>query len=427
MRKEHSTVITTTNSLKFTALSLFLVLINSFNLKGQSEYPFDINYYNFIHYDENKIIFPADSSNFEHLFLKLDTVILNGKGKISIVHIGGSHIQADVYSGRTRERLQTFYPGMNGGRGSVFPFRIAKTNNPRSYKVSYTGTWVSCRNVENKKKCKLGLSGMSVTTYEQTATLSIEIKSDSLVEYYFNKIRIFHENDSNIFKVNFPGLKIDKIERNDSLGFSLFYLKNDYRKFKMEFSKENTSQNKFTIYGISLENDDPGIVYHSIGVNGASFPSFLKCQLFEKQLAALKPDMVIISLGTNDAYTTKFKPDFYQSNYQLLIDKIRRAAPKSAILNTVANDSYLFRRYPNSNTQLAADVIYKVAKKNNCGVWDFFKIMGGLNSSSLWRQENLMVKDLIHFNVQGYLLKGDLFFNAFIKAYDNHMSAKPTK
>lgn len=423
MRKKYSMVIVRINLLKFVILSLFFILNHSSNLQSQNEYPLDINYYNFIHYSENKIIFPGDSTNFKLLFQKLDTIILNGVGKISIVHIGGSHIQADVYSGRMRERLQTFYPGMNGGRGSVFPYRITKTNNPRSYSVHYTGKWVPCRSVERKKKCNLGLSGLSVTTFDPSASITIKLKSDSLVEYYFTKIRVFHENDSNAFQLGFPGLEIEKVERNDFLGYSLFYLKNDYHQFKLKFLKGNTTQNKFVLYGISLENDDPGIVYHSIGVNGASFPSFLRCQLFEKQLAALKPDLVIISLGTNDAYTTKFDPGFYKSNYQSLINKIIRAAPESAILNTVANDSYLFRRYPNANTQLAENVIYEVAKKNNCGVWDFFKIMGGLNSSSLWHRENLMVNDMIHFNVQGYLLKGDLFFNAFIKAYDNHISA----
>lgn len=410
--------------LKIVLFSLSLIVSSSSNIYAQSDFPLDINYYNFIHYDENKIAFPGDSSKFEQLFQKMDTLILNGKGKITIVHIGGSHIQADVYSGRMRERLQTFYPGMNGGRGSVFPFRISKTNNPRSYSVYYTGHWLSCKNVEHKKKCTLGLSGITLTSFEPGASISIKLKSDSLVDYYFNKIRVFHENDSVDFSINFPGLKVSKVERNDSLGYSLFYLADDYKQFKMELLKKDSLQKKFALYGISLENDDPGIVYHAIGVNGASFPSFLKCTLFQKQLAALKPDLVVISLGTNDAYTTKFSPEFYRSNYQALINEIKKASPNTAILNTVANDSYMFRRYPNKNTALAEKVIYGVAKKNNCGVWDFFKIMGGFNSSSLWRQQHLMVNDLIHFSHQGYMLKGDLFFNAFIKAYDNHIKSR---
>lgn len=403
-------------------ICLFFIFNLPVLVYSQSDYPFEIDFYNFINYSENKLVFPGDSSDFEHVFYKLDTVILNGKGKISVVHIGGSHIQADVYSGRTRERLQTFYPGMNGGRGSVFPYRISKTNNPRSYSVYYSGIWQSCRNVENKKKCNLGLTGMSVTTFDVNANFEIKLKSDSLVNYTFNKIKLFHEIDSTSFIPVFGSeIIIKKIERNQELGYTLFYLGGDYDEFKLSFKSTSSAQNNFTIFGISLDNDDSGIVYHSIGVNGASFPSFLKCDMFEKHLKALNPDVIIISLGTNDAYTTKFNPDFYQLNYEELVDKIRKILPKVAILNTVANDSYLFRRYPNKNTELAAEVIYKVAKKKNCGVYDFYKVMGGFNSSSLWFQKNLMVKDKIHFNKQGYLLVGDLFFNAIIKSYDNHI------
>ncbi|NJO91502.1 MAG: hypothetical protein HC831_22980 [Chloroflexia bacterium] len=66
-------------------------------------------------------------------------------------------------------------------------------------------------------------------------------------------------------------------------------------------------------------------------------------------------------------------------------------------------------------------MIYEVAREKDCGVYDFYEVMGGFNSSSIWYKENLMVRDRIHFNREGYLLKGDLFFNAFIKAYDNHL------
>ena len=413
--------------MKIKILLIIIIFISVFinvqtSVYSQKTYPYEIDYYNFIKYSENKIVFPADSAAFESFFYKMDTIILNGTGKLSIVHIGGSHIQADVYSGRTRERLQTFYPGMNGGRGSVFPYRIGKTNNPRSYSVHYSGIWASCKNVQLKKTCNLGLSGMSVSTNDINANFEITLKSDSLVSYYFNKIRLFYNNDSNSFIPKFSKkIKIIKTEKNDKLGYTIFYLDGRYKKVKLSFEKKKTVQNNFTLFGISLENDDPGIVYHSIGINGASFPSFLRCNQFEKHIKALNPDMVIISLGTNDAYTTKFKTEFYKSNYEKLIRRIKSVLPNAAILNTVANDSYLFRRYPNKNTQLAANVIYKVAKKMNCGVYDFYKVMGGFNSSSVWYQKNLMVKDKIHFNRQGYLLKGDLFFNAIIKAYDNHI------
>ena len=390
-------------------------------LKAQNDYPLEISYYNFIHYDKNKIIFPGDSSDFEHLFQKIDTLILNGVGKVRIVHIGGSHIQADVYSGRMRERLQTFYPGLNGGRGSVFPYRITRTNTPHSYLVHYTGKWQSCRNVDRRKHCTLGLSGIALTTYDTTSSITIELKSDSLVSYYFNQIRVFYKMDSSALQPYFPNMMLDSVVCDSVLGYATYYFNKDYTSFKMRLKKTDSLQNRFVLYDITLENDDPGFVYYAMGVNGASFPSFLKCALFEKHLKAINPDLVIISLGTNDAYTTHFNPEFYRSNYQKMINRIRKTLPNVAIMTTVANDSYYRRRYPNKNTALAQKVIYEVAKKNDCGIWDFYAIMGGLNSSSLWLENHLMKKDLVHFNVQGYMLKGDLFFNAFIKAYNNHL------
>jgi len=403
-------------------LVLFSLLI-PLGLKGQNDYPLDINYFEFINYDKNKFDFPGDSLEFERFFSKMDTLMLRGTGKISIVHIGGSHIQADVYSGRTRERLQNFYPGMNGGRGSVFPYRISKSNNPNSYSTKSTGNWSSCRNVDLIKSCNLGLTGISAFTNDTLAQIDFYLKHNTLTDYYFDRVRIFHSMDSLSFLPILEMVKVVRTEVDRELGFTLFYLDRDYNSFQLKLNKSNQNQLSFELYGISLENDDPGFVYHSIGINGASFPSFLRCNLLEKHLTALKPDLVIISLGTNDAYTTKFDPGFYKSNYEEMIRRIRNAAPSVAILNTVANDSYLFKRYPNKNTQLASDVIYDVAKEYNCGVWDFYEVMGGFNSSLLWRKQNLMIKDMIHFNKEGYILIGDLLFNAFIQSYNNHMNS----
>lgn len=391
--------------------------------RAQKDYPLEIDFYQFINYDKNQFEFPSDSDGFERFFYKMDTILQRGEGKLSIIHIGGSHIQADIYSGRTRERLQSFYPGFNGGRGSVFPFTIAHTNTPSSYKFTYTGSWESCRNVEFRRTCNRGLSGITVSTKDTTASISFMIKNDSIVSYQFNKIRVFHSFKENSFVPIVDTSFVKQTERNPELGYSIFHLKDEIKEFELYLSKTDSIQNNFELYGFSLENDDPGIIYHSIGINGASFPSFLRCNLLDKHLEVLKPDLVILSLGTNDAYTTKFKPEFYKANYKKMINRIKKAAPETAILNTVANDSYLFRRYPNKNTKMAAKVIYEVAKELNCGVYNFYEVMGGFNSSAIWYKENLMVRDRIHFNRQGYLLKGDLFFNAFIKAYDNHLES----
>ena len=66
----------------------------------------------------------------------------------------------------------------------------------------------------------------------------------------------------------------------------------------------------------------------------------------------------------------------------------------------------------------AGKVIMEVAEKRDIAVWDFYNIMGGLNAISLWYYSGLTARDKLHFNKNGYLLQGDLLFNAFVKSYD---------
>ena len=405
---------------------LFFSLISATTVHSQSqEFPYEIPKYDFIHYDSNRFQFEGDSSSYQHFLAKFSRLIREGTGQISVVHIGGSHLQADIYTDRIRSRFQTFQPGNNGGRGFIFPYSVARTNNPPNYMVSYTGRWSACKNTQEKKSCTLGLSGISVTTTDTAASISITFPASNTVPYDFNKVKIFYLADSLSFNgtvhcsatVAFtdttrPGCITYELDSySDSLIFSL--------------EKTSNKQQRFTLLGISLETDDPGLIYHTAGVNGAKIPSFLKCSLLSDHLACLSADLVILSLGTNDTYTRHFNAVSYRQNYDTLIRRIRTALPEAAILITVPNDSYLYRRYTNPNTKKVRDMILDLAEEHNCGVWDFYGIMGGLNAIIVWQRFGLAKRDRIHFTRKGYLLKGDLFFNAFLKSYDDFIDKRP--
>ena len=66
------------------------------------------------------------------------------------------------------------------------------------------------------------------------------------------------------------------------------------------------------------------------------------------------------------------------------------------------------------------DVVYKLADRYDAGVWDFFAIMGGFGSSQTWYKNQLMHKDRVHFTFEGYTIKGDLFYEAFLKYLDEY-------
>jgi len=405
-------------------LIYILLLLFSVQVSAQ-DYPYSKFSYKYIRHDKNKIEFPGDSSDFQRLFSRMDTLILEGRGKINVIHIGGSHIQAGVYSGRTRERLQTFYPGLNGGRGLVFPYRMSRSNSPNNYNITWKGKWFTCRNVEMRKHCPLGLLGIEATTTDSNASFNIVLGSKYL-KYDINSVRILTDIGSSFYKIKPKDLDTSKytITYFEKEG----YIKIDFNDYidtvKLQIVKTDTLQSKFVLYGVSLDNDDSGIVYHDVGINGSSIPSFLRCSKFAEQMAVIKPDLVIISLGTNDTYTRNFVPSYYKANYIKLLKEIKKASPNTAILMTVPNDSYYRRRYPNKNVSEAEKVILSLAAEKGAGVWDLYQIMGGFNSSQLWYKDYLMAYDRIHFTNSGYLIKGDLLFFAIMKAYDNHIEKR---
>ena len=69
--------------------------------------------------------FGPESPNWMHLNKELSEMIQTGKGKLNFYHIGGSHLQADIYSHDFRTFLQSNWPGLSGERGLVFPFNLA--------------------------------------------------------------------------------------------------------------------------------------------------------------------------------------------------------------------------------------------------------------------------------------------------------------
>lgn len=378
--------------------------------------------YSFIDYKSNVLQLPENGSTYKPFFQCIDSLIDFGNGKIQILHIGGSHIQADIYTHIMRTRLQSLSPDMNGGRGLIFPYTIARTNNPSNYSVSYTGTWQYCKSTQSNSNCKLGLTGMAVITGDYYSHIAVNPNKTDSTGYVFDKVRIYHEPTTYRLQVKTTDTLITG--RYDSVsGFSEFVLKNSADILHLNITKDTSyPDDQFALLGIELCSGAPGIVYNSVGVNGAMLSSYLRCELYEKHLKALKPDLIIISVGTNDGYTRKFNEDKYRNEYRQLLANTREAVPNAAILLTVPNDSYLYKRYVNTNTEKMEKIILELAREYRCAVWDFYAIMGGLNSSQTWYNLKLMNYDRVHFSRKGYELKGELFFSAFLKAWEHQLN-----
>ncbi len=418
--------------MKFVKLILALTFFYFIKITSaiSQDYPYDITNYNFVNYDKNKLIFSNDPTNFEKIFEKIYAMISNGNQRLNVVQLGASHTQADIFSGRMRYRLQSLHPGMVGSRGFIFPYKMTKSNNPSNYSISYTGFWSTCRNIEWKRACQLGLAGISATTYDANATLTIKMNPNNPISYDFNIIKIITKPYSPDMYDIVPDTKCGgyTVKRIDSLGLTEFkfdkYLKS--AAFHLEKSKEN--QKEFTLYGISLENDNPsGITYSAIGVNGASIKSWLACEFFAGQLKLLQPDWIVVFLGVNDGNTTNFSQETFYNNYVQLLDRIKFHCPNVNFTFVVPNDFYLYRKRPNPAVAKEEDAIKQLVNKYKATMWSLYDMMGGFGSSLTWVNKGLMAYDKVHMTASGYTFSADMFFNAFLEAYDDYVEKKIRK
>ena len=401
---------------------MLMVIIPSLLKAQYSEYPFQLSYYNVVQYDSNKLKFPAQRTNFEIFYNKFENLINNGDSQINIVQYGGSHIQADVFSGECRKRFQFFEGGLNAGRGFIYPYRLAHTNTPYGYYFRYTGNWETCRNVQRKKTCDLGMAGISSTTTDSLSSLTLLIEPENDLDYSFNQIKIYHTIDSTSFTIRIDSNLVDSQQTFVEDGYTQFYFNKYIDSLCIEFVQMDSTQSFFQLFGMNIANEDPGIIYHNLGINGAATTSFLRCNRMEQDLKTIRPDLVIFGIGINDAYGRNFSQRNYEKHYDTLVERVLAANPNAAIIFATNNDSYIHKRYVNRNGIKVQESMYRLAKKYNAAVWDMFEIMGGLNSVVGWQKNYLARRDKVHFTRTGYILLGDLLFDAIIKDYGMFIS-----
>ncbi len=415
-------------------LSRLIVMILCLTFSGQlmaQKFLIDsslIREYPFVMWEKNEIEFYDESPAFDQFFSKLERIYQGQSNEtVNIFHIGGSHLQAGTYAHRMRRYLTQMEPHMKGERGLVFPYTLAGTNNPWNYKVDFTGEWEGFRNSVLKDEATWGMQGITAITRDSVATVKLSIRKNNVYRFDYDEFRVFHNtSDTNYVVLPVDSNQVIDITRNDSLGYTNFKLKERTETFEFKVVRMDSLDNhQFEIYGLEYKNDDPGVIYNTIGVNGSSFKSYRRCDLFEFHLKQNPPDLFIISVGTNDTYTKEFDSLKYEQYYEDFMKMIFRANPDAAVLLTVPNDSYYRKRYANPHTKTAANAIIRLAKKYKMGVWNMYEIMGGYGSSQRWYKNKLMPSDRVHFSGKGYDIKADLLLMAFLEAWDASVGREP--
>lgn len=348
--------------------------------------------------------------------------LLNDR-KVNIVHIGDSHVQADYMTSIVRRNFHRHFG--NAGRGLIVPLRVARTNEPANFKTTSTVSWNSKRCVFPEQPLAIGIGGVTIETTNPDASLEIHM-NDLWLDYSFNSLTLFFEEDVNSygFAIRGPtGNELGRISppQDSTLGISSVRWDSDVTSVEIRCIKSNDNESRAALHGIVLENSNNGILYHSIGVNGAKFKHYNEARFFVPQTAALDPALFIISLGTNEAIDYPYVDRFFPQQIDKLISSLRTTNPAAAFILVTPQDAYRRKNQANPGVAQVRQQIIEYAVVNGLAFYDLYRATGGENSASAWTANALLSKDGIHLTKEGYEYQGNLFYHALMKGYNSYV------
>ncbi|RZJ67109.1 MAG: LysM peptidoglycan-binding domain-containing protein [Flavobacterium sp.] len=462
-------------------LFLFLLLLGFTKVSAQT----DSSYVAVDSIDVDTVEVPVPANQIQNagamkkFYTKLAELEQKRDRKINILHVGDSHIQADLFTDKTRKDLQNIFG--NGGRGFVFPHRLAGTNGSSDYKFTSNAKWNGWRNINSvNPDYPVGLSGIALITNARDFAIEFDTKSDNNA---FNLIRVITPQNRPLFDVatakktivmesevtkkithkikngevlgsiadkynvsisaikKANGLKSDRIRAGKSLKIptndreAKKIYRSEFIPLQMQedavshfYRSENSldeiylipSEGAFDVAlsGIVIENNLPGILYHSVGVNGAKLSDYNKYPEFFEQTKALQLDLVIVSLGTNESFD-KMSGNDYMAQLDAFIANLKRQNPEVEVLVLTPPPSLFKRRYPNT---FAADYAQKSIDQSSpttYAAWDLYSQLGGLYGVGRNAKKGLIGGDRVHYTNAGYAKMGALLTEAILKGYQD--------
>ena len=383
-----------------------------------------------VHLDKAGLHFPGSREAQDRFYALIDSLSFGSGRNVNIWHVGGSHVQAGHFSYRLQERFTSMRDSLKGERGFIFPYRIAKTNSDKSFRTSYTGEWLSAMAASTHKDLnpRFGIMGIAAQTSDSLATVGIGLNISADTLWQFNRLRVMGYASS-------PEVRPYLVCGADTL--DVFTMDEATQSYMFDLPSVTDSVvigfhipegENFTLTGTEPVSGRRGISYYCSGVNGARLTTWLDdCPDLPRDLQIVRPDLAIFAVGINDSAckAVDFKVERFKDNYRRLISLIRGLSPDCAFIFITNNDSYRYisrgMTY-NHNAPTVQKAMFELAEEYGAAVWDVYDIMGGKDSVIKWRDAGLVKSDRLHFTPEGYVLLGDLLYNAIVEDYnDNHM------
>jgi len=179
-------------------------------------------------------------------------------------------------------------------------------------------------------------------------------------------------------------------------------------------------------FGYDFRKPGPGVVYSSLGLNGAQVQAVLR--YFEPgqwtaELRHQNPDLVVINYGTNESVYPSYIEKDYAKELKGVVLRVRAALPEASILIMSPMD----RGERDASGEIVTPPILpriveiqrRTAAELGCAFFDTFDAMGGSGTMGRWynAQPRLVSGDFMHPFPAGAAKVGKLLDDALLDGY----------
>ncbi len=351
---------------------------------------------------------------------------------VRVCHYGDSPITNDDITSTVRRRLQERFG--DAGHGFVLVDRPWGWYRHDGVEIGPSGGWESQPIGPGRDERRFGLGGVVFVARGARATATISTADGGNTVSAF-EVAYLSQAGGGSFDVEVDGATVGRVStagEQAQSGFSRFDVPDGPHRLALR----TVGDGEVRLFGVTLERGDHGVVYDSLGVNGAYVGLLARAvdpAHWSEQLRHRAPDLVVLAYGTNESQYDTLPMDQYEREMTEAIRRVREAVPEASILVVAPMDRAM--RGPGGALvtrpmipKLVA-VQRRIAAETGCAFFDTYTAMGGNGTAARWTETRprLMGGDYTHPTAQGAEIVGTLLYDAIAASYDDWHSRQIQK
>jgi lysophospholipase L1-like esterase len=351
--------------------------------------------------------------------------------QVHIVQLGDSHTAGDVFTGRLRMLFQERFG--HAGRGAMPPGKAYAGIRQKDVALGQSGAWT----IHDSRTAAEtgGITGFVAVAAKPGAAMQVSPKDGR--PFRTARVDVLRRPGGGRLDILIDGMPVRTIATDGRRGApagETVTIPEGANTLGLVAKGRDVA-----VTGWAIETGMPGVLVESFGVVGATarLPERWNSEAAVRDMAALRPSLVILAYGTNEGFENKLDPGDYAQVFGRLIDRMRQWAPDASLLvigppqGQRGEGRCGDRRHPvacrwvtPANLEVVRDIQRRLATTRGAAFWDWSTVMALTGGIGHWvaAEPPLARPDHVHFTVPGYEMAADFLFERLMESYAFHQT-----